>query len=239
MQAPTSDVLDRTLWIRCGRHSGTAFSIEVGDRQYLVTAAHVLQEHGADTPIYRRVDRLWLPLDVDVVAADPDFVDAVILCPREQMTPSLPLPLGLDGFVLGQDLFILGYPFDVHQDPSDPDPIFMSTGSPLPMVKKGALAWLRKAPGPGRQTIFLDCYANEGFSGGPVAGFPGGQGQITVIGVVSHYVPEHKPVVDARGKTALSAEQNPGILVVVDIAHVVDAIHSAGSRGAVVRVRGM
>ena len=95
------------------------------------------------------------------------------------------------------------------------------------MVKGGRLAaWLR-APGPGRKDILVDCYANRGFSGGPLVGFlpTDGQGRaVGIFGVVSHYVPEHQPVISVDGRVALSTEANPGILVVHDIQHALDAI---------------
>lgn len=87
--------------------------------------------------------------------------------------------------------------------------------------------------------IFVDAYLNEGFSGAPVYGYPallrgsGAKRDLTIVGVVTHYVPEHKPVVLNAEKTALTAEHNPGIAVVADVRYALDAIHSFGPwRGA-------
>ena len=108
------------------------------------------------------VDGRWVALAANPIPADPDFVDVVILCPEHQMTVAHPVTLGIGGFVLGQDMMILGYPFDVSAFSGEPRPILMANGSPLPMVKKGAFAWMEKAPGPGHTSLYLDCYANQG-----------------------------------------------------------------------------
>ena len=224
VELPTYNVLIRTLWIRCAGEHGTAFTLELDENQYVVTAAHVLAPH-AIIEVY--LDDHWRQLNARRISPDPDYLDIAILGIDEAITPSPSTYFGVEGSVLGQDLFVLGFPFEVT---AIPDLLHHELGGPLPMVKGGRLAAMLNAPGPGRNTMLVDCYANEGFSGGPVVGFvpKGGETdvppRIAILGVVSHYVPEHQPVVNVRGRTALSAQTNPGTLVAYSIQHVIDGI---------------
>src|SRR5207244_10924895 len=42
-QWPTNNVLFRVLYIKVGDFTGSAFTIERGDKQYLITARHMLE----------------------------------------------------------------------------------------------------------------------------------------------------------------------------------------------------
>jgi Trypsin-like peptidase domain len=232
LNVPTAAIWNRILWIRCGTKSGTAFTIEVDGFQFLVTAAHVVDEGGPDTPIeWNRVGK-WVPITGRRIEPDPTGfgIDIGIFGLREQLTPASNVEFGHDGFLLGQDCSILGYPFGVDELGREP-PVWLHSGSPLPMVKRANFAWMSKAPGAGHSTLYMDCYATEGFSGGPVVGWKlQSSNAISIAGVVSHYVPDHQAVMAGTSVTALTAEQNPGVLVAPGIHHVLDAIYSAGPK---------
>ena len=234
-----SEIWNRILWLRCGPKSGTGFTIEVDDHQFLVTAAYVVEHWLTGTPLERNLNGAWVPIKATRIDPDPDFVDVAIFAPERQLTAAMPVEYGHGGFVFGQDLMILGYPFDVAEFAKEPEPHYLANGSPMPLVKNGSRAWERKASGPGHMTLFVDCYANEGFSGGPVVGYrPMDDQSIAIAGVVSVYVPERQPVMVGDEATPLTARQNPGILLAPGINHVLDGIASVGSdKGAPVRVR--
>ena len=196
VEIPNINVLLRTLWIRSAGSHGTGFTVEVDDRQFLVTAAHVVP---SKSEVEAYLDGGWRVLRGRYIPPDPDYVDVAVFELEVAITPTHPTTFGVEGAMLGQELFILGYPFD----PSAAAELIHQEGlGPLPMVKGGRLAAWLHAPGPGRNTMLVDCYANEGFSGGPVVGFlpaPGAgnaRRAVGILGVVSHYVPEHQPVID-------------------------------------------
>jgi hypothetical protein len=228
---PNSNVINRLLWIRCGSRLGTAFAIEIDDRQFVVTAAHIVKDFPRHPLLRNRMGR-WVGVEAQRITADPDFVDVAVFAPKLQISTAPPVNLGSDALIFGQDLMVLGYPFDPDEFAKEEEPIYLANGSPLPMFKKAGFAWMRKAPGMGHMTLFLDCYANEGFSGAPVFGYPAlrgsGERDITIAAVVSHYVPDSQPVLEGAKETPLTARQNPGILVAPTILHAVDGIHSAG-----------
>jgi hypothetical protein len=230
-QVPNANVLQRALWIRCGQKLGTGFTIEVEHHQFLVTAKHVVDRH-QDQPVEVFTDGLWRPLGGSPIPSDPEWVDVAVFAPSRVLTPALPTLFGNKGATVGQQLYILGFPFDPTEELSNL--LHLPGLGPVPMVKGGHLAAFVKTAGAGHLSMLLDCYANEGFSGGPVVGFTGkSPGQVAIMGLVSHYVPEHKPVVAGDQKTALTAEHNPGILVTFDIGHAIDGIYAAGpTRGA-------
>lgn len=223
---PNANVLQRTLWLRCGQKHGTGFTIEVEDHQFLVTAKHVVNQHPSQA-VEIFMEGSWRPLDGIPVPGDPEWADVAVFAPSRVLTPALPTLFDHKDARVGQQLFILGFPFDPGEQLSN---LFHLAGlGPVPMVKGAHLAAFVKTPGAGHLSMLLDCYANEGFSGGPVVGFTDkAPGQIAIMGVVSHYVPEHKPVVAGGATTALTAEHNPGILVTLDIGHAIDGIHSFG-----------
>jgi hypothetical protein len=228
---PNSNLINRLLWIRCGSRLGTAFAIEIDNRQFVVTAAHIVEDFPRQ-PLLRNWMGRWEGVEAQRITANPDFVDVAIFAPKVQISAAPAINLGSDALIFGQELMVLGYPFDPDEFAKEADPIYLANGSPLPMVKRAGFAWMRKAPGAGHMTLYLDCYANEGFSGGPVCGYPALRGSaerdLTIAALVSHYVPDSQPVLDGANATPLTSRQNPGILVAPTILHAVDGIHSAG-----------
>jgi hypothetical protein len=221
---PNANVLQRALWIRCGATMGTAFSIEVESRQFLVTAQHVIRER-AKVPIELAYDGRWQPLVHSAIICPDPVVDIAVIVPRLQLTLALEYGTGSEGVRLGQQLFALGFPYAPSDLSTAGTPYLQHHGGPLPYVKSATLASFLKAPGPGHVSLLLDTYVNEGFSGAPLVGFASGDPKIRIVGVVSHYVPEGGRL--AATEDQLSPRRHPGLVVALDIAHAIDAIWSA------------
>jgi hypothetical protein len=222
-----AQVLERTFYIQHGGHLGTAFTLEVSSRQFLVTARHVVDglEPGGSIGIH--IDGEWTPLRVEPIWCSLEAADVAVLSPPRQLSPVLPLPSGMDGAFYGQDMYLLGYPYTPTAGTAR-----LSSGQPLPFARRAALATWTKDIAPDRNVLFLDAYANPGFSGGPVVfAADGGHSRTDyrVAGVISHYVPEEQPVFLRGEATPLIAQANPGLVVAHDVRHALDAIASAGS----------
>ena len=106
-----NDVLRRTMLIRTPNGYGTAFTIDVDGRQYLITAKHGVAS--IDNAMRAAIDIQkksgWSQLQVIVYKCD-DPVDIAILIPPTQLTVDLPLEPDSSGLGVGQDAFFIGYP---------------------------------------------------------------------------------------------------------------------------------
>jgi hypothetical protein len=58
-QVPTSNVIYRVLKIRTPTDTGSAFTIEVDGRQYLITARHLLEGFGSEGDIELWMEERW------------------------------------------------------------------------------------------------------------------------------------------------------------------------------------
>ena len=118
---PTFNILTRISMVESDFGLGTKFSLDVDNREYWITAKHVLT--GAEHPPYHSIksksERLkilqaqeWLTIDFAVLDPGED-IDIVVLAPSRLLL-SNPLP-GLtpssDGVMIGGNCQFLGYPY--------------------------------------------------------------------------------------------------------------------------------
>jgi hypothetical protein len=193
-QIPTR-LLTRVLLIQVGDVSGSAFTIDVDGRQYVVTAKHVVAKvNDNDSIRFRRVDG-WTSARVRVLRCD-DPVDIAVLIPDKQLTLSFPLELGIIGLQFGQDAYFLGYPYG--RLFTDTNYITVGNRVTIPFVKKAVWSAISDA-GDGA-AIFLDGHNNPGFSGGPIVYRPFDQPPyiLKVAGVVSGYRPDFEYVLEPK-----------------------------------------
>lgn len=221
--AATAEAYERTfqLWSSPST-SGVCFAVDVDGRQYAATARHVVETARAEdlriTRAQARVPfgatRIWLSPEADV---------AVISLGELLAPPHLTLPLTRDGVVFGQDVYFLGFPYGLTWSPR----LRLHRDQPIPLVKHAVLSGEVQLPS-GRDVLLLDGHNNEGFSGGPVAGKPGGIGKTQAIGVVSGYrgVPTH--VRDAAGNEIGRFLANTGLMLVEPIDEVLVGARALG-----------
>lgn len=250
----TESVVRRVLEIRVGGptgFTGTAFTLDVDGREYLVTAKHMVERLKREDAIEIsvRTDQ-WDRIGVTVYRCDDD-VDIAILIPPRQLTVSLPLEPGsaVQTFV-GQDMFFAGFPFGASSFAISEYARHLNGEYSMPIIKKGVYSGIfetkDKAP-----VILLDGYNNRGFSGAPIIYRDLNRPNVSVFyvfGVVSGFVPELAPVVQPHpirqgedvskveswrltvpGKilrdTGSSVPLNTGIVRGYSIQYAVDLIH--------------
>ncbi len=178
----TTNVLQRTLCIRKGNSVGTAFTIDRGARQYIITARHVVGDIAPEDSIALRHQRRWVDVPVTVVGLSADETDVAVLAHAVPVTPSH--PLATDGkWAHGQPVAFLGFPFGWDSGAEN-----INNGFPVPFVKAGIIsAWV---PGPPSR-IYIDAHGNRGFSGGPLIFSPTNQPRaFNVAGVVVDSPPD-------------------------------------------------
>lgn len=202
----TTNILQRTFRLRHNEHSGTCFSLDVDGRRYLVTAAHMAESIRDSAEVEVSWMGHWLSFPVNMVGCDPD-ADVAVLAPHIPFGAQHPLVATREGMILAEDVYFLGFPFDLEQVV----PFELNSGFPIPLVKKGIISSIDL----GSNAILLDGHNNPGFSGGPVIRARSSRNQPTVIGVVTDYRFERQPVLDQAGKEGpYTYDANTGIIQV-------------------------
>ena len=204
----TSNVINRTFRLKRGEAIGTCFTIDVAQRQYIVTARHVVADlHAggmAEVEILHDGDWRTFVVHVAWLAAPP--VDVAILAPQQQLShASMTLEPTSAGIVLGQQVYFLGFTELEMQAPPG------GAGFPMPLVRQGILAGMMRENE--TSVLVIDGHNIPGFSGGPVVFKPQGSSQFRVAGVVSAYRPQPKPVLLSGNVTELYIAENSGLVI--------------------------
>jgi len=225
----TSNVLYRVFLIKYKSTTGTAFTIDVDGRQYLVTARHVVPGIGDQDKISIFHENKWKPMMVKPIRVTPKEVDIIVLIPPQQLSPTLQMEPTMGGLVIAQPVYFLGFPYKMYTDVGD-----LMHGFPLPFVKGGILSALDARKDKGYSILYVDGLNNPGFSGGPVVFKDLKSKEMRVAGVISSYKNHPDIVVNRNLKTGLTALSNSGILIAYGIAPAVEAI-KARPEGPVVK----
>lgn len=211
----TMNVIRRVFRIKLQGATGSAFALDHANRQYIVTARHLLEGAGSFDKVELFHDKKWKQLRVNVVGLAPGEIDIAVLSPEIQIAPTHPLEPTAAGLTLGQQVFFLGFPLGIMGDGSEINQAF-----PLPLVKSGVLSGSEGKP----FTRFLvDGHNNPGFSGGPLVHTePNKPLNYKVAGVISGYRLSMLPVHDQFGNQIGLLPENSGIVIAHSINHAVD-----------------
>ena len=156
-----AELLRQTFKVRTAAGTGTAFTIEVDDRQYIVTAQHVL----GSSPVMLEMqvsNTVWKPVPVTIIDMAGPPVDVAVLATDSMLGSRSSVPVGIGTVGYGQEVRFLGYPYDFE---------FVAVPefrhAPLPLVKAGILSAIGE-DGAGVFHLLVDAAVNHGFSGGPL-----------------------------------------------------------------------
>jgi len=239
-QVPTSNVLYRVLLLKTATGTGSAFTIEVDGKQYLITARHNLTGFGAEGDIDLWTDGRWNRFRARAIYPSSETVDIAALNVGKSLTITYPLDPTSGGLTLGQQVYFLGYPFGLGTAGAAPVPPGFGE---IPFLKSGIVSAIdtrdREA-----NILYLDGQNNPGFSGGPIVFWHRESRRFRVAGVVRGYRNEALPVLkkqdldkpEARPYQDLYTRANSGIVIGYDIRHIVEAIRAA-SRATVPLLR--
>jgi S1-C subfamily serine protease len=230
-QVPTSNVLYRVLRIKTATDTGSAFTIEVDDKQYLITARHLLDGFGAEGEIELWLEGRWSKLKARAIYPSKAAVDIAALDLGRPVTITFPLVPSSGGLTLGQQAYFLGYPHGLGTSRAEPFPRGFGE---LPFLKGGIVSAVDDRDLEA-MVLYLDGHNNPGFSGGPIVFWHPGSSSFRVAGVVRGYRNEALPVLKrkdldtpgAKAHNALYTRANSGIVVGYDIRHIVEAIRAA------------
>jgi hypothetical protein len=216
----TANVYHRTSRIKYGDSHGTCFTIDVEGRQYLITAKHLVEGISPSDTVEVFYNNRWRPMAVTLVGEAPSEADITVLAPSVRLSPDIPLPSTNAGIVYAQDVYFLGYPYNLFADIGE-----VNRNFPMPFVKKAILSSMSKTA-EGIERLFLDGHNNPGFSGGPVVWTQAGKNDYSVAGVVSGFQSVNEPVYDGTTPTTLAYRYNTGIIIAYGIQHAIAVIES-------------
>lgn len=220
----TTNILLRVFPLRIGTEHGTAFTLELKGRQYIVTAKHLFQGDMPATVEIALDD--WTTLPVALVGRGRGKHDVLVLATDRQVSVTFPVEVGIRGLMLGQSVRFLGY---FHNVTTSPLPGHKRRGAPL--VMSGIVSGFNypELEDEG-SSLWIDGHNNMGFSGGPVVFQPATARSAAacrwrIAGVISGYAPAPIEVTTITGwPTAAVAISNAGLLRAIPIETVRDLI---------------
>ena len=220
-------LLQRTLHIKYGNGTGTAFVIDRDERQYLVTARHVVKGVTTGESISVFHEGRWRQLPTKVVGIGVGSPDIAVLATPVQLAPALSLEVSSGGLAYAQEVHFLGFPFGWDGGGED-----INLDHPLPFIKAGIVSGIKHTDA---TRIYIDAHGNPGFSGGPVVFAKDGDPQkvIRIAGVVAE-APRprlravvdkfRKPLIDEDGEPIAHFAENQGFVVAFGIHHATELI---------------
>lgn len=223
----TANAIHRTFQIRNKDATGTAFAIDWENRQYLITARHVVKGFKSSSHIGIFHEKQWKNVPTDVVGIGADEIDVAVLACAVRLAPPHSLPATNEGLTYGQTVHFLGFPFGMDSGMES-----LNRDFPVPFVKAGVVSAMISGDA---SRIYIDAHGNKGFSGGPVVFAPSSQpaNELRVAGVVANsprrwLAPvvgrSGRPLVGDDGKPIAYFRENQGLVVAFDIRHATELI---------------
>jgi S1-C subfamily serine protease len=131
----TANALQRVFFIEFGEGRASSFVIEVGDRQYLITARHVVATIKDGDEIKLLFGEEWRPYRVKSIPVEPIGADLAVLALPSVLGDLLPTVASEDGLILSEQVYFLGFPYGLSL------PGFLRhDGAPFPLVKHGIVS---------------------------------------------------------------------------------------------------
>jgi S1-C subfamily serine protease len=151
---PRAEHLHRVFSVRSRGETGSAFAVDIENKQYLASAYHVLKDATETATLEILRNKQWVPFVVKTVGIDTDL-DLAVLALQEQIArPDLKIEISSSGLTVGGQVFFLGYPLNLRGP-------YFHPGFPIPLVSRGVVSAVEGG-------TFLSGTAPPGFSGGPV-----------------------------------------------------------------------
>ena len=216
----TTNVIHRVVQIKINGTSGTCFTFELGNRQYIITARHIASSITGKYVIEIFHENQWKKMNVILVGHGLGDIDITVLSADVQVSPTYPMkPISKSTTInYGQDVYFLGFPYGMYAEVGE-----INSDFPLPFVKKAILSCLYKNK-QNEHLLYLDGYNNPGFSGGPVVYLPENSTEFCVASVISGFRFQREPVFQGEQAIPLEYKHNTGIIVSYGIEHAIELI---------------
>lgn len=206
----TRNVLQRTFHLRyAGRYKGTAFTMERGERQYLISARHLFPfvQHNQDIEFEISRNSEWIMHRGSILLHPSDQVDIAVISLQQDLSPRLATEYTFVGMVLGAPCYFAGFPYGRFLE----DYGNLNNRYPIPFVKRACFSTVPLLT-PELHKLYLDGMNNPGFSGGPVAFKGDNSANCHICGVVKGYLPHEIEIQSPLGP--YTYEENSGLVEV-------------------------
>ncbi len=222
------NILQRVHKIKFREQVGTCFTIDKDNKQYIITARHIVEKIKDKDKIEIFKAGCWNTVNVRLVGVGKDKVDIAVLGADKLLSPTHHLEFPSVP-ILGQDVYFLGFPYNL-QGNINPK---INNYFQLPLVKKGIISALQYV-NPTNKHMLIDGLNNPGFSGGPVYYLQDKTHYIAAV--ISGYMAEQKNIVQKRppwyhffckannNKTKYKYEHNTGIIEAYHMVYVDELI---------------
>ncbi|MBK5270413.1 MAG: trypsin-like peptidase domain-containing protein [Bacteroidia bacterium] len=210
---PINDSILRNVFlIQIDSLQGTCFSVNLGGKEFLVTAKHLFKNpaNNQKRQITIIKEKKVLNINVTLFIHSDTTIDIAIL--KLPISIEYLIPFVTGGQIqTGQDVYFLGYPsfnslLFATQD---------TTFGILPLVKKAIFSGVKKINN--YYLVFLDGHNNPGFSGGPVVLYDMKNKENRIAGVISGYYHENKYTKNSGKSSGEYIEENSGIIAMYTI----------------------
>lgn len=215
--------------------TGTCFTINVDNRQYIITARHLFMDKDEHKDCWEfrgdsiniKFNKQWNAIPIKIIGHCPQKIDISVL------TAQNPIPL-LGGYEFptqpndiwyGDEMYFLGFPHGREAN--------VGYNIPFPILKSAKVS--EGSP----DHLLLDGHNNSGFSGGPVVykrprlvehkdggiGMRAGENPLLFAGVVSGYFEEEVEGDFVQTNIGVKSKVNSGMMLVYRIEHALALIH--------------
>lgn len=213
----TVNVISRVFHLKYGGGTGTCFIIEHDEKQYFVTAKHVLKDLREEDSVYLYYKNSWCQFNTKLVGHHETADISVFVI--ENYIMAYPMEPSSSGIVYGQDTYFLGFPYQLQDEENSP----INREFPFPLVKKATLS-LMSSKDQDAPYYMLDGINNPGFSGGPVVFKNGNEKNFKVAAVISGYRYRNEPTFKEDKELSITVRVNTGIIIAYEIRNAIELI---------------
>ncbi len=216
----TFNVFARVFKIKSGNNIGTAFAIDYRKKQYLITAFHIICNPAEINYVELQYKNGWKVIEVDITGFGDEENDVIVLSPKKQIAPEWELPLSKGRMVIGQDVYFLGFPYNMTSEVNDEE-----WHLPYPLVKKACLSG--SIDNNKKRIWLLDGINNPGFSGGPVVFHPVNSNNSTelyIMGLISGFRFNEEKIIHNGYEIDSYVKANTGIIYAISASNILEII---------------
>lgn len=201
----TNHIISRTNQVKFNNATGSCFIFDHNNKQYFITAKHVIQNMKDNDTIELFHNNNWNKYNTKLIGHSNKSDISVFAIPKF-LDKSSEIEASSNEMIYSQEVFFLGYPYGLQQTLPNVNSEF-----PIPFVKKGILSNLQIEKD--FKILFLDGINNPGFSGGPIVYHNKKMDKFYLGGIISGYRLEKRNITQKNIELDFQYSTNTGIII--------------------------